>query len=115
MGVREVHSYSEVNWTSGLAEGHARKLVGLTEVTALQVPLPTGGRKSPNKEGTGPKLTMVEKTPVIIKDEGEIKEEAFDKIVRLTGTLEKIIAYGSPIASGIAIFAHWAGGEYKNG
>lgn len=111
----EVQSSSNEGLLSGPGRGQTKKLVGLTKVTALQVLLPTGDRKSPNKEGTGLNLTMGEKTPVIIKDEGEIKEEAIDKIVRPTGTLEKIIAYGSPIASGIAILAHWAGGEYKKG
>jgi len=55
------HSYSSVDWISGLAEGWTRKLVGSTEATALRVLLPTEGRKSPNKEGTGPNLTRVEK------------------------------------------------------
>jgi len=45
----------------------------------------------------------------------DVKEKIGSRFARLTNTLEKIIAYGSPIAGGIAILAHWAGGEYKKG
>ena len=55
------HSYSSVDWISCLAEGQTRKLVGSTEATAFQVLLPTGDRKSPNKEGKGTNLTRVKK------------------------------------------------------
>jgi len=53
VGVREVHSHSEVNWIYGPDEVWPCKSVGLTEATGLRVPLRPGSVKVLSEEDKG--------------------------------------------------------------
>jgi len=53
VGVRVVHSYSEVNWIYGPDVVLPHKSVGLTEATGLRVPLRPGSVKVLSEEDMG--------------------------------------------------------------